>query len=59
MTVLAASPGFTTTGSAQPSTHLSQRPMCVGIDWKIGPECEPEDMRSQKSTSESPAPLVS
>jgi hypothetical protein len=28
--------------------------MCVGIDWKIGPECEPELIRSQKSTSDSP-----
>src|SRR5262245_36875347 len=35
-------PGPTSTGLAQPSTHLSQRPMCAGIDWKIGPECEPE-----------------
>ena len=52
-------PGLTSTGLAQPSTHLSQRPMCVGIDWKIGPECEPELIRSQKSTSESAAPEVS
>src|SRR6185436_3746112 len=52
LTVEGASPGFTSTGSTQPSTHLSQRPMWVGIDWKIGPECEPELMRSQKSTSE-------
>ena len=32
-----SSPGSNSTGSAQPSTHLSQRPMWVGIDWKIGP----------------------
>jgi hypothetical protein len=48
-----------TSGSAQPRTHLSQMPMWVGIDWKIGPECEPELIRSQKSVSESPWPLVS
>ena len=49
------SPGFTTSGSAQPGTHLSQRPMWVGIDWKMGPECDPELIRSQKSMSEFPA----
>ena len=59
LTAFGSSPGLTWTGSAQPRTHLSQRPMCVGIDWKIGPACEPEIIRSQKSTSESPAPLVS
>ena len=32
-------------------------PMCVGIDWKIGPECEPELIRSQKSMSDSPPPV--
>ena len=30
----------------------------MGIDWKIGPECEPELIRSQKSMSESPPPGV-
>ena len=53
------SPGLMTLGSAQPRTHLSQMPMWVGIDWKIGPECEPELIRSQKSTSESPPLAVS
>src|SRR5690606_40572416 len=53
------SPGSMILGLAQPSTHLSHRPMWVGMDWKIGPEWEPLDMRSQKSTSESPLPLVS
>jgi hypothetical protein len=38
---------------------LSHRPMWVGMDWKIGPECEPEFIRSQKSMSDSPAPLTS
>ena len=33
--------------------------MWVGSDWKIGPLCEPVLMRSQKSTSDSPAPDVS
>ena len=49
-------PGLRVSGSAQPSTHLSQMPMCVGSAWKTGPVCEPEAIRSQKSTSESALP---
>ena len=46
-------------GSTQPSTYLSHRPMWTGMVWNSGPVCDPEDIRSQKSTSDSPAPLVS
>ena len=59
VTAFVASPGFISSGSAQPSIHLSQMPMWVGIDWKIGPACDPDDIRSQKSMSELPAPEVS
>ncbi len=59
LTSLDRSPGPNVFGSAQPSTHLSQRPMWVGSAWKISPECEPDAIRSQKSTSESALPEVS
>ncbi len=59
LTSRGSSPGLIWTGSAQPRIHLSHRPMCVGMDWKIGPACEPDAIRSQKSTSESPPPEVS
>jgi hypothetical protein len=29
------------------------------MDWNTGPVCDPADIRSQKSTSDSAAPLVS
>jgi hypothetical protein len=46
-------------GSTQPRTYLSHRPMWVGMVWNSGPVCDPADIRSQKLMSDSAAPLVS
>jgi hypothetical protein len=59
LTSRAEEPTPKVSGSAQPSTYLSHRPMWTGMDWNSGPVCDPDDIRSQKSTSDSAAPLVS
>ena len=58
-TSVSALPYSSTCGSTQPSTYLLQAPMCVGMDWNSGPECEPVCIRSQNSTSVSPTPVES
>jgi len=59
LTSRAEEPTPKVSGSTQPSTYLSHRPMWTGMDWNSGPVCDPADIRSQKSTSDSAAPLVS
>jgi hypothetical protein len=59
LTSRAEEPTPKVSGSTQPSTYLSHRPMWTGMAWNSGPVCDPEDIRSQKSTSDSATPLVS